>query len=543
MLAHARLLAARRGIADESQLEPLFDMAVNAADVDALVRLRQIYETAGWVLVESTLADIPADLRWLYESGAVTLDQLARLTQQLSITSAADVTAAAQDGRIAELLGAEVESAVLAALPTVRSRVPRVPLGRAVAAAEPVLARLRQQPFVRWAEPAGSLRRGEDLVGDIEIVVSSEQPHAVIESFVEGLEITRWLHRSGRRAYVLADRLQIGVRIVDPTNAGSALLHATGSPAHLDALRAYAAQRGWELHASGLRKAGSRRHAPSEDDIYIALELPPIPPELRRSGTEVAVAARDGLPALVTRDDIRGDLHMHTMWSDGRDSVESMVLACRTLGYEYMAITDHSQSSAASRNLSIEGVDEQADEIARLRERYPDITILHGCEVDILASGALDFPDRVLEKFDIVLASLHEGEGHGPARLLERYASAMRHPLVTLITHPTNRLVPNRPAYELDYARLFDLAVETGTIVEIDGAPAHLDLDGDLARQAVAAGAMVCIDSDCHRAEMLDRQIRLGVLLARRGWIEPRHVLNTRPVADVRRIIAAKRAR
>ena len=233
---------------------------------------------------------------------------------------------------------------------------------------------------------------------------------------------------------------------------------------------------------------------------------------------------------------------MHTTWSDGRDSIEAMVSTCRALGYEYMAITDHSPTSAATRNLTIDGVTRQADEIDALRERYPDIGILHGCEVDILPDGRLDFPDRVLERFDIVLASLHERAGQPSDQLMKRYESAMRHPLVAMITHPTNRLVPHRAGYDLDYDRLFAAAVETHTIVEIDGSPTHLDLDGPLARRAVAAGAEVAVDSDSHRAEMLERQMALGIMTARRGWVEPRHVVNARPLADVRAVIARKRA-
>jgi DNA polymerase (family 10) len=284
------------------------------------------------------------------------------------------------------------------------------------------------------------------------------------------------------------------------------------------------------------------RPAPHEDDIYRALGLPTIPPEIRNGDEEVAMAARGEVPALVTRADIRGDLHMHSTWSDGRDSVEAMVAACRTLGYEYMAITDHSPTSAATRNLTIDAVKRQAEEIDALRERYPEIAILHGCEADILSDGRLDFPDRVLERFDIVLASLHESYGQGRDQLLKRYLAALRHPLVAMITHPTNRLVPHRAGYELDYDRLFEAAAETHTIVEIDGSPSHLDLDGPMARRAIAAGAEVAVDSDCHRAEMLERQMQLGLLTARRGWVEPRHVLNTRPLADVRAAIARKRA-
>jgi DNA polymerase (family 10) len=342
---------------------------------------------------------------------------------------------------------------------------------------------------------------------------------------------------------LLTDRVQIGVRLPEPANAGADLLFLTGSRAHFEGLQARAAAQGLTLTSSGLRgRDGVPIPAADESDIYAALDLPVIPPEIRNGEDEIALAGRGALPALVSRGDIRGDLHMHSLWSDGRDSIEAMVAECRTLGYEYIAITDHSPHSAASRNLTLDGVRKQADEIAQIRERFPEIAILHGCEVDILPDGRLDFPDKVLEQLDIVLASLHERAGHGPDQLMQRYASAMKHPLVTLITHPTNRIVPTRPGYDLDYDRLFAMAVETGTVVEIDGSPSHLDLDGALARRAIAAGATVSIDSDCHRAELLRRQMDLGIVTARRGWVEPRHVLNTRSLDEVRAAIAAKRA-
>ena len=233
---------------------------------------------------------------------------------------------------------------------------------------------------------------------------------------------------------------------------------------------------------------------------------------------------------------------MHSDWSDGHDSMESMASTCHALGYEYIAFTDHSPSSGASRSLSIATVKRQAEQIAAIRERFSGMTILHGCEVDILPEGRLDFPDRILEQFDIVLASLHQRAGQEPGQLLSRYLKAMNHPLVTLITHPTNRLVPHRAGYDLDYDRLFEAAAETGTLLEIDGAPSHLDLDGALARRAVAAGATVAVNSDCHRADRLERQMQLGIMTARRGWVEARHVFNTRPIAEVRALIARKRA-
>jgi DNA polymerase (family 10) len=474
----------------------------------------------------------------------VTLEQLRAMYRATGATSVADLAAAASAQRLRVIDGfdAESERRVAAALPAVRARVPRVPLGRATALADPFLTTLRASAGVEWAEPAGSLRRGQETVGDIEIVAATARPSAVTDELVQMPEAAHPLHRSDRRLYVLNERVQVAIRMPDPRNAGATLLYLTGSRAHLDALRSHGASGGWTLTAEGLHDRGGALHpAATEEEIYSALGMPPIPAEIRSGDGEVAAAAAGSLPELVSRRDIRGDLHMHSTWSDGRDPIAAMVERCRMLKYEYMAITDHSPHSAAVRNLTLDGAKKQAEEIAALRERYPDIAILHGCEVDILADGRLDFPDRVLETFDLVLASLHDAAGHEPGQLMQRYVSAMKHPLVTMITHPTNRLVPSRHGYDLDYERLFAAAVETQTILEIDGAPSHLDLDGTLARRAIAAGATVAIDSDCHRAELLDRQMTFGVMTARRGWVEARHVLNTRPIAAVRAAVAAKR--
>jgi DNA polymerase (family 10) len=545
LLMRADTLVRAQGIVSDGDLGPLFDAAAGEqSDADVLRRLRQMYEAGGWVLVESAVADLPADLRWLYESDAVTIEQLGAIHRATGATSAADLAAAVREQQIRGIPGldAEVEARVAAALPRLRALVPRLTLGRATAVADPFLTALRASSAVEWAEPVGSLRRGEDTVGDIEIVAATARPSDVIDELLQLPHASHPLHRCERRLYVLNERVQVGIRLPEPANAGSMLHYLSGSPAHLEALRAHAASAGWTLTPEGLRTPEGAPHpAATEDEIYAALGLPCIPVEIRQGTDEIAAAARGSLPELVSRRDIRGDLHMHSTWSDGRDSIEAMVDACRALKYDYIAITDHSPHSAASRNLTVDGAKKQAEEIAELRERYPDIAILHGCEVDILPDGRLDFPERTLERFDIVLASLHESAGHSPDQLLKRYVSAMSHPLVTMITHPTNRLVPHRRGYDLDYDRLFEVAVETRTVVEIDGSPVHLDLDGALARRAAAAGVTLAIDSDCHRAEMLNRQMHFGLLTARRGWIEARHVLNTRPLDAVRAAIAAKR--
>ena len=522
----------------------MFDHTPVDASPAVLTRLRHLHDAGGWVLLESAVADLPADLRWLFESGAVTIEQLAHLHRVLGVTSVSDLAAEAHAHSIQAVPGLDVETerAIAGALPDLRAAVPRVPLGRATSLVRPVMDCLLRAG-APWVSPVGSLRRGRELVGDVEVLAPLQDPGAAFDDILQLPDVTRTLHRGPRRLYVLIDRVQVGVRCPVAAEAGAALLNLTGSIEHVRRLAALASERGWTLGPRGLEQGSAPPLAETEEEIYAALGVPFIPAEIREGMDEIGAARAGRLPTLVSRQDIRGDLHMHTDWSDGRDPIAAMAEAADTLGYEYIAITDHSPHSGASRNLTVDGVSRQADEIAALRERHPRMTILHGCEVDILVDGRLDFRDSILERFDIVLASLHERHGHSPDQLLARYVAAMRHPLVSMITHPTNRIIPYRPGYELDYDRLFETAVETKTLVEIDGAPGHLDLDGALARRAVAVGATIAIDSDCHRAEMLDRQMQFGIQTARRGWVEARHVINTQSLAQLRAFIAAKRGR
>jgi DNA polymerase (family 10) len=280
----------------------------------------------------------------------------------------------------------------------------------------------------------------------------------------------------------------------------------------------------------------------TEAALYASVGLPLVVPELRHGREEIDAALAGRLPPLLEVSDMRGDLHMHTTYSDGRDDLGTMVAQCAALGYEYIAITDHSWGAAASRTLAIDEIARQREEIDALRSRFPAMAILHGIEVDIHPGGHLDLSDEILSGFDIVLASLHDSAGHDAARLTERTLGALRHPLVNVLCHPANRLVGRFSGYALDFDAVFAAAVETGTALEVDGAPSHIDLDGDRVRDAIAGGVTVTVDSDCHRAEALAAQMRFGVGTARRGWVEPRHVLNTRPLAEVRAFVAAKRA-
>lgn len=389
---------------------------------------------------------------------------------------------------------------------------------------------------------AGGLRRTEPVMDDFVLVAATEAPPAWVRTVTDALPDNA-AGFVGRCAFALAAEPEpLVVHVVTPEALPIATCWYTGPREHVASLRERAAALGLSLARDGLRRGSTTLPLATEDDLYRALDLAPVPVELRHRPGMIEAAADRRLPPLLAIGDIRGDLHMHTVWSDGRDSMASMVHAARALGYQYIAITDHSPTARASRVLTLDRLARQTDEVAEMRAAYPDLTILHGIETDIQADGTLDVPDRILASLDIVLASLHQGLGHDATRLLARYETAARHPLVNVLTHPANRAPGRVPGYDLDYDRLFAIAAETGTAVEIDGAPGHLDLDAPLAERAAAAGATLVVNSDCHMADRLGRQMAFGVGLARRAAIRPDQVLNTGDVDAVRAFIAAKRA-
>lgn len=412
---------------------------------------------------------------------------------------------------------------------TARPATPPLTLGRALdllAATETLISTCC--PDVSDLTVAGDARRFEPLVFTPCIVGRSTDPQGAIDTICAAPEVQGVVERTARRALLSLHNVTVEVRIAGDDEYGTVLVNATGSSAHLRAL--------------ARRRPMTTLHA-REEDVYARLGLQWIPPELRHDTGEIEAAAAGRLPRLVERKDIRGDLHTHSTYSDGQDSIERMIAAAVALGYEYIAVTDHSERAAASRTLREDQIPRQREEIEQLRSQFPQIAILHGVEVDILPDGRLDFGDPLLEEFDLVLASLHDAARQNGEMLTRRCLQAIRHPLVNVITHPANQLVGRREGYPLDYEQIYEAAADTGTALEIDGAPSHLDLDGEHARAAVLSGVTVTIDSDCHRSMALDRQMRLGIGTARRGWVEVPHVLNCRPLEEVLAFLQAKRGR
>ncbi|MPZ20880.1 MAG: hypothetical protein GEV06_23690 [Luteitalea sp.] len=492
--------------------------------------------------IATELGRLPADLVSLFRSPGFDFSDLQRLACDFDATTFADfagLCASAPPGAV------DLTGRLCAALPTLRRHRRRVPLGRAAAVADTLHAAFEDPTtHILACQPVGSLRRYDATVGDITLLVATPAPDRWLGRVTDQLATADVGHRGKRTATVLVQGEEVTLRAVPPEELGCALVWYTGSRPHVQQLSVRARSRGLRLTPSALLDPGGHpQPCSTEAAVYEALGLPSIPHELRHGTDEITRAERGDLPSLITRSHICGDLHLHSLWSDGRDPIERMLRVARRLGYEYVAITDHSQSAAASRVLTIDRLERQRDEIAGLRERFPDLSILHGAEVDILPNGRLDFPDPVLERLDIVLASLHDEAGQDAQRLTARYLGAIRHPLVNIITHPTNRLVGRRQGYDLDFDRLFDAAVQTRTALEIDGAPGHLDMDDALARRAVAAGVTVVINSDCHMADRLGRQMEFGVGTARRAGVSRTAVLNTRPLNELRAFIARKRNR
>jgi DNA polymerase (family 10) len=415
---------------------------------------------------------------------------------------------------------------IVEAAAEISAGTPRVTLGRAWDIAGSFAAHIRKAcPLVDEIAVAGETRRYSQLVKGLAVVARAPDPEAVLATIERMSELPGISVRTPRRIILTTNGHEIDLRVAPPDEFGTVLFTATGPALHV---------------ATVLGRRGTRLSA-TEPDVYEHGGLRYLPPELRDRPDALTLAAGQGELPLVSRSDILGDLHVHTNYSDGRDTLETMIGAAAALGYEYVAITDHSEHAAASRTITVDALSRQKDEIDALRGRFPDLTILQGIEVDILADGSLDCPDAVLSRLDIVLASLHEQHGHDRGRLTERCLQAIRHPLVSIITHPANQLVGHRAGYDMDYDRIYAEAAANGTILEIDGAPNHLDLDGDRAQAAVLAGVTVSIDSDCHKASALARQMALGVGTARRGGVTAVQVANTRPLAALRQLLARKR--
>lgn len=466
---------------------------------------------------------------------------------QLGITTLAELESAAALHKLRTVPGIreKIEEKILREVRRVQQRTRRMLLGVALPAAEQVVEMLKENPAVQRTDPAGSIRRRQETIGDVDILVAAERPREVMDAFV-ALPIAKEVLLKGptKSSILTHGNLQIDLRVIKPDEYGAALQYFTGSKAHNIALRGLAMNKGLKLSEYGIfdERTGQRLGGTTEDEIYHILGMPWIPPELREDRGEIEAALRRQLPKLIIEKDIRGDLHVHSDWSDGTDPLEVMVVAARARGYEYVAITDHSVSLGVAHGLTVERVRAQRRVIDQLNARYAPFRVLQGIEVNIRGDGTLDYDDEVLRSFDIVTASIHSAFGQPLAQMTERILKAIRHPFVDTFNHPQGGLIGKRPGYAVDLEAVIRTAAEVGTALEINSQPERLDLDAVWARRAKELGATLVINSDAHSTDQL-RFMRYGVAIARRAWIEPPNVLNTLPLEELlQRLHPARRA-
>ena len=450
---------------------------------------------------------------------------------ELGISTVEGVAEAAADGRLAGLprMGQKAADRILRHIEAFQAIGSRTPIGQALPIAEEVIAALRKQcPEIGPLFPAGSLRRWEETIGDIDLIGTAPDPEAVGDALV-ALPMVKdvLVHGPKKTSVVVESGMQIDLRIGEPGTFGALLQYFTGSQQHNIRLRDYANRKGLLLNEYGIinTETGKVEEFADEEGFYARLGLPWMPPELRTGVYELDAGLADSLPRLIQATDLKGDLHLHSEWSDGNDPIELMIEATEAQGYEYMALTDHSASLGVANGLTNERLESQISLLRSMQKNY-DITILCGSECDIRANGDMDYPDEILAQLDWVVASVHSAMGQDQATMTARIIKAMEHPSVSIIGHLTTRLLGQREPVEFDLEAVLQAARNTGTALEINASPERLDLKDTHAYRARELGVPLVINTDSHHHTHLDKR-RFGVAVARRAWCRPEDILNT----------------
>ena len=502
-----------------------------AAKIDELMR------TGRLGAYEKLKAQVPAGVVEMLQIPDVGPKRAALFWKELGITTIEALEQAAREGRLRTLpgMGAKSEEKVLAGIEALRRRTGRTPLGVAWPLAQAMLDALRQVPGVVQAAPAGSLRRMRETVGDLDLLVAAKDPEPVMACFRALPQVAKVLLSGSTKTSIRThEGLQVDLRVLEPARWGTALQYFTGSQAHNIHLRALALDRGLSLSEYALkREDGSEILCATEEEVYAALGLPLIPPELREDRGEIEAALKGRLPDLIELKDLKGDLHFHTTWSDGHHSLLEMAQAARACGLKYALVTDHSHSLGVARGLTVERLREQRAEIEEVnRKMGGTFRLLAGIEVEVRADGTLDLPDEALAELDLVVAAVHSGLRQGREQVTARMLAAIRNPHVDIIAHPTGRLLGEREGADLDMEAIFRAAAETGTALEINAHPKRLDLRDVHVRRAIELGVKLAINSDAHGVNGFG-VLPFGVATARRGWATAEDVINTWSVKKV----------
>ncbi len=501
--------------------------------------------------LEQVTRELPRTLVELTRLDGVGPKKARKLFDELGVRTVDELAEALEADRVRELEGFGKKSAekIARSIEEHRKHVGRFQIDDAEALIAGLVEYMQKAPGVERLEVAGSLRRRKETIGDIDLLALCDGDGTPVVDYFTAFPEAERVEAAGstKGNIVLRSGLSIDLRVIPRRSFGAALQYFTGSKEHGVELRTRAVRRGLRVNEWGVfrvpedadpealgKEGGERIAGETEEGVYEALGMAWVPPVLRENRGEVKAALEGALPELVTLDDMRGDLQMHSTWSDGRASVEEMARACVERGYEYLALTDHSQAMAMVRGLTPARAREQWAEIDEVRDLVPEIAILKSAEVDILKDGALDLPDEILEELDMVLVSVHSFMDQDKKTMTDRVLRAIRHPEVDILAHPTGRLINKRESFELDVDAVLEAAAELDVAVEVNANPNRLDLNDAHVRRAKELGVKVVISTDAHSPSGLDN-MRYGVDQARRGWLEARDVLNTRSVEDLRR--------
>ena len=491
--------------------------------------------------LEQLRASIPSGLLALLDLPGLGPKKLRALREKLKIESLEALKKACEDGRLASLdgFGEKTATNLLESIARRATYSKLHRLGDALPAAQTLLAHLRNSSAVEKAEIGGSLRRGKEIVKDLDLIAASNEPKEVMKAFVSAPNVEKVIaHGETKSSVLLAGGIPCDLRVIPPDAWATALAHFTGSKEHNIALRQRAIDRGLHLSEWGLFKGKSKTpmKLKEEKELHKALGLSFIPPEIREDSGEIVAAEKNDLPDLLTRDQIRGCLHNHTLASDGQDTLAAMAQAAADLGLEWLGIADHSKSSFQAHGLDEKRLHTQIEEIQSLNSKKPKCTLLAGTECDILKGGKLDFPDSLLSELDYVIASVHSGFSSDEKEMTDRIIRAMENEHVTCLGHPTGRLLLEREAYPVNIPKILEAAAATGTWIELNANPWRLDLDWRWWHKARDLGILCCINPDAHKTSHL-RFLDIGTTLARKGWLRAKDVVNTRTLAQLRKLL------
>ncbi len=468
-----------------------------------------------------------------------------KLSSELGISSVDELERAINEGRVAHLfrLGEKTADNILHQIQALRRKDQRIPIGEALPVVDEIIGALHPVPGVRNLIAAGSLRRFRETVGDIDLMGTADNPREVIDAFVALPHVRQVLAQGSTKASVIVSGgLQVDLRMVEHDSFGSLLQYFTGNKQHNISLREKERKQGLKLSEYGITvvATGKLEKFSREEEFYHRLGLQYIPPELREAQGEIEKAEQGAIPKLVELSDIKGDLHMHTEWSDGHDSIEEMARAAKDMGYQYIAITEHSAGRGIAHGLDVERLRQQVAEIKALNERLTEIHVLKGIEVDIRADGSLDLPHEILSGLDMVIAAVHSAMNQSEEKMTRRVINAIENPDVDMIAHPTCRLIGEREPVAIDLEAVFQAAAKYNKIMEINAMPDRLDLRDIHAFRARDLGVKLAIGTDAHSSTHLGF-MRFGVGVARRAWCEPQHILNTLPLAKLLALLNRKR--